>query len=294
MSSNTQSGVLAPIPAVARYLTFGLIAGDQARAVLRALRPNVDGSRCVLGLSESLVEGLDANVPGLKAFPALVGAGIEIPATAGALWCWLRGNDRGELLHATRNICATVAAAFELVQIVDAFKHGSGRDLTGYEDGTENPQGEAAIAAAVVSDRGAGLNGSSFVAVQQWLHDFRRFEAMTADEQDNSIGRRKSDNEELEEAPESAHVKRTAQESFSPEAFLVRRSMPWASELHHGLMFVAFGHSFDAFEAQLKRMTGLEDGVSDALFKFTRPITGNYFWCPPLRDGRLDLSALGL
>ncbi|WP_260480288.1 hypothetical protein, partial [Pseudomonas aeruginosa] len=25
-----------------------------------------------------------------------------------------------------------------------------------------------------------------------------------------------------------------------------------------------------------------------------RPISGSYFWCPPLADGRLDLSALGL
>ncbi|WP_241236141.1 hypothetical protein, partial [Pseudomonas aeruginosa] len=25
-----------------------------------------------------------------------------------------------------------------------------------------------------------------------------------------------------------------------------------------------------------------------------RPISGSYFWCPPMADGRLDLSALGL
>jgi putative iron-dependent peroxidase len=117
---------------------------------------------------------------------------------------------------------------------------------------------------------------------------------MSPQEQDNSMGRRQVDNEELEDAPESAHVKRTAQESFTPEAFVLRRSMPWASDTKHGLVFVAFAHSFDAFEAQLRRMIGAEDGITDALFKFTRPLTGNYFWCPPMRDGRLDLSALGL
>ena len=42
-------------------------------------------------------------------------------------------------------------------------------------------------------------------------------------------------------------------------------------------MFVAFGHSFDAFEAQLTRMIGAGDGIPDALFRFTRPITGSYF-----------------
>jgi len=41
-------------------------------------------------------------------------------------------------------------------------------------------------------------------------------------------------------------------------------------------------------------MVGAEDGVADALFKFTRPLTGSYFWCPPMAKGRLDLRALGL
>jgi putative iron-dependent peroxidase len=70
--------------------------------------------------------------------------------------------------------------------------------------------------------------------------------------------------------------------------------MPWTDGARAGLLFVAFGRSFDAFEAQLRRMVGLEDGVADALFRFTRPITGSYYWCPPLRNGRLDLRALGL
>ena len=106
------------------------------------------------------------------------------------------------------------------------------------------------------------------------------------------IGRRISDNEEIADAPQSAHVKRTAQEDFQPPAFLLRRSMPWSDAAQAGLVFVAFARSFDAMEAQLRRMIGAEDGVSDALFRFTRPISGAYFWCPPQRDGRLDLSAL--
>jgi porphyrinogen peroxidase len=291
---HTQSGILAPVPAHARYLTFALTDGDQARSALQALRNIVDGEHHVVGLAESLVESLDANVPGLKPFPSLAGAGIEIPATAGALWCWLRGDDRGALVLAARDLCIKLTPAFELLHTIDAFKYDTGRDLTGYEDGTENPADDDAIAAAIVSARGPGLDGGSFVAVQQWQHNLARFDAMSAQEQDHAMGRRKVDNQELADAPDSAHVKRTAQESFTPEAFVVRRSMPWANESGHGLVFAAFGHSFDAFAAQLKRMTGLEDGITDALFKFTRPITGNYFWCPPMRNGRLDLSALGL
>ena len=75
---------------------------------------------------------------------------------------------------------------------------------------------------------------------------------------------------------------------------MLRRSMPWTEGQRAGLVFVAFGKSFDAFEVQLQRMIGAEDGITDALFRFTRPVTGAYFWCPPLHDGRLDLRALGL
>jgi len=58
---------------------------------------------------------------------------------------------------------------------------------------------------------------------------------------------------------------------------------------------VGIGRSFGAFEAQLGPMAGHEDGITDALFRVTHPLTGAYFWCPPVAaDGRLDLRALGI
>lgn len=49
---------------------------------------------------------------------------------------------------------------------------------------------------------------------------------MPRQQQDHTIGRERDSNEEIDDAPESAHVKRTTQESFEPEAFVLRRSMP--------------------------------------------------------------------
>lgn len=292
--TQVQAGILAPIPRHARYLSFTATHGANLAAALRWLAGVADGEKIVVGIGDALVQALGRNIGGLRSFPAIMGAGPEVPSTPAALWCWLRGDERGVLLHRARAIEHGLSAAFVPSQTLDAFRHGSGRDLTGYEDGTENPTGDAAVEATVVSGRGRGLDGSSFAAVQQWVHDFDSFEAMASDDQDNAIGRRKSDNEELEDAPESAHVKRTAQESFEPEAFNLRRSMPWSEGRRAGLHFVAFGKSFDAFEAQLNRMVGAEDGITDALFKFSRPVTGSYFWCPPMAGGQLDLSALGL
>jgi putative iron-dependent peroxidase len=131
------------------------------------------------------------------------------------LWCWLRGDDRGVLLHLSFQIADTVASGFHLDSVIDGFKFDTGRDLTGYEDGTENPNGKKATSAAIVSGEGRGLDGASFVAVQRWIHDFKKFESLRAKERDNTIGRRKSDNKELASAPASSHVKHRAGKLFA-------------------------------------------------------------------------------
>ncbi len=291
---NAQPGILAPIPRHARYLTFSLKQGARPREVVKALAATADGNACVVGLGAMLLFALQKEIEGLRPFPHYRGQGFEVPSTPAALWCWLRGEDRGEIVLRGRAVEKMLAPAFETTGVIDAFKYGRGLDLTGYEDGTENPRGRKAVEAAISEDKRAGIGGSSYVAVQQWVHDLDRFSAKLRKDQDDTIGRRKSDNKEIGAAPPSAHVKRAAQESFAPEAFVLRRSMPWADATRAGLMFVAFGKSIDAFEALLKRMVGAEDGTVDALFTFTRPVTGSYFWCPPVKKGCADLRAIGL
>ena len=289
-----QSGILLPVPSQSRYLFFSLVDTARITDNLNALRKLVDGENTVVGFGQSLVHALGKAIPGLKPFPPITAPGLNVANAPDALWVWLRGDDQGKILHRSRRITAALGPAFHLQENWDAFKYAEGRDLSGYEDGTENPSGDEAISAAFVGDDAPQLAGSSFVATQRWQHNFERFEAMSQGAQDHAIGRRQSDNEELKDAPESAHVKRTAQEGFTPEAFVLRRSMPWAEGNTGGLVFVAFGKSFAAFEAQLRRMTGAEDGIVDALFTFTQPVSGAYFWCPALKDGKLDLSPLGI
>ncbi len=289
-----QPGVLAEIPSHARYLTFRRCASSPSpRDALERLADPHPGLPLVFGLGASLVRELGAEVPGLRDFPASSGPGFTVPSTPAAFWVWLRSEERGELVHETRRVEKALSGVFALDSVVDAFRYRSGLDLTGYEDGTENPKGDAAAEAAVVSGGGPGLEGSSFAAVQQWVHDLDRFESFSARTQDHIIGRRKSDNVELKDGPDAAHVQRTEQEAPEPPVFQLRRSMPWADARRAGLVFVAFGNSLDAFEYHLSRMTGAADRIADHLFRFTRPVTGAYYWCPPIRAGRADLSLLG-
>ncbi len=294
---SSQTGILAPLPAHGRFVSLSL-RGDAMdtgalRQALSELAKRPSDASVVVGIGRSTVAALGKEVPGLREVPHFDGERVPTPSTPAALWLWLRGDNPGTLLHLDREIMQLLSPAFSRDEIIDGFFFG-GHDLTGYEDGTENPALDNAPGVALASGSGAGLDGSSYVAVQRWVHSLDEFQRYPQDERDNMIGRRLSDNEELEDAPETSHVKRSAQESFEPDAFMWRRSMPWMSGDQSGLMFVAFGKSFDAFEAILRRMVGAEDGQVDALYRFSKPVTGSYFWCPPLKDNLLDLSALGL
>ena len=289
-----QPGILVkPVPSQGRYMFFALRSVEALPAALDVLSQWVDGKSVVAGFGSPLVMALGAKIQGLRVFPAL-NAMVENPSTQHALWLWLLGDDRGELLHRSQKIETALAPAFNMLQVTEGFRYGSDRDLTGYEDGTENPDGDEAVEAALVQGQGAGLDGSSFVAMQQWVHDMDAFEATSGTERDHIMGRNLQTNDELEDAPESAHVKRTEQESFTPEAFVLRRSMPWALGQKMGLMFVAFGHSLDAYEVQMRRMAGEEDGITDAMFTISKPVSGSYLWCPPMYGGAPDLRQLGL
>jgi len=285
-----QPGILDEPRPFARYLTGRLRLGVDAAAARAALdRLAIDGG-LVVGLGPGLTRFLGLERPLLRPFPAISGVDLEVPSTQADVWLWLRDVEPGPIVMRSRALTTALADVFEFDTPVDGFKYGEtesdlGRDLIGYEDGTENPTGEEAVAAALAED------GSSYVAVQLWKHDLAHFATFSTEEQDHMIGRRRSDNVELDDAPAYAHVKRTAQESFEPEAWILRRSLPWAGPDGEGLMFVAFGKSLDAYEAQMRRMAGEDDGIVDACFRFSRPRTGGYFWCAPVEGERLQLGS---
>jgi len=285
--SRPQRAVLEPVPKIARYLELDLLPGADARAVAR-LGDVAAPERTVLGIGEPLALALGARVEGLRAFPCVAGVGCAFPSTQRALWVFLASDDATDLHDRARALRDLLADAFVVRDEVPCFRYREGRDLSGFEDGTENPKGDLATQAAIRPD------GSTFVAVQRWVHDLDALAKMTPAARSALVGRDLASNEELAGAPPSAHVKRAAQESFDPPAFMVRRSMPWGGVADNGLYFVAYGESLDRFERVLRRMSGADDGIADGLLRFSRAVTGGYYWCPPVdARGRLDTSALG-
>ena len=288
-----QPHILAAPQSLSRSLTLRLLPQTDPRPALRQLRDAWIPSWGVFGMGEPLIRALGSSVSGLRTFPALSGPACSVPSTQQSLWLRFGGDDRSTLFDRSEKVLAVLALAFAIEEVLDSFLYAGGRDLTGFEDGTENPKAEAAVEAALVS-AGNGLRHSSFVAVQKWVHDLARFRSYSTDQANAVVGRRIQDNEEIGDAPESAHVKRTAQESFDPAAFMLRRSLAWATGREQGLEFTAYVESLDRFERPLRRMVGLDDGVVDGLFTFSRPVTGGYYWCPPIAEGRFDFSLIGL
>jgi putative iron-dependent peroxidase len=286
-----QPSISAPVPAHAGFVFLARrheADADDARAELAAA-PHAD--HLIVGIGSSLLTSWNTTIPGHRPMPVLMGPSIAIPATPTDLFLRISGTDPGEVLFRERAVLAALPS-FEVLDRVSGFMFADSRDLSGFVDGTENPTGDDADRVAFQTGD-PGLEGSSIVAVQRWTHDLAVLDDMSTAAKSNAIGRDQHSNEELDDAPASAHVKRTAQEDFEPEAFVLRRSMPWRDERGAGLIFLSFAASLDPFEAQLRRMVGLDDGIVDALFGFTRPVTGGVYWCPPIRDGRTDLRAAG-
>jgi porphyrinogen peroxidase len=295
-TSEAQS-IMHPLPTHARYLFFNCCNPTQLKRTLQALEKLLDPHEATVGLGSSMLN--TEHLPSYEHYRVKKQHAKRAPAAFYDLAIWLKAADAGVLFHRARALCAALKPAFQLQESVGAHTYLAhekdnthiNHDLSGFEDGTENPKGDAAEQTAIIQKGHAPEKGGSCWVLQAWQHDFDALEAMSQKQKEAAIGRDLNDNHELEDAPPSAHLKRTEQESFEPEAFLWRRSMPWSNDaLEGGLMFSAFATNFTPFKKQLNRMLGEEDGILDALFLFSRILYTGYFFCPPCKDGRLQLA----
>lgn len=65
----SQPGILAPVPKLARYLNFSLKAGVAPGAALRELVKLADGNQVVVAIGLPAVLALGESIAGLRPFP---------------------------------------------------------------------------------------------------------------------------------------------------------------------------------------------------------------------------------
>ncbi|MGZ4110067.1 MAG: Dyp-type peroxidase, partial [Actinomycetota bacterium] len=154
------------------------------------------------------------------------------------------------------------------------------RDLTGFVDGSENPSLIDAPEIAIIPDGRPGAGGTVLL-LQRWAHDSTAWESLPVAEQEAVIGRTKPDSVELEDKAPESHVGATDQDRFGK---VFRRNMPYGTVTDHGTMFVGFSADQHRLSSMLESMAGLGDGPRDALTRYTRPVTGAYYFVPSI-DG---------
>ncbi len=162
---------------------------------------------------------------------------------------------------------------------------GFDRDLVGPDgylmpatqhDATENPSLIDAPDIALIPEGSAGAGGTVLL-LQKWVHDVVAWESLTVARQEQVIGRAKSDSTELEDKPADSHVSSTDQDEFGK---IFRRNMPYGTVTDHGTMFVGFSADQRRLASMLESMAGATDGTRDALTRYTRPVTGAYYFVP--------------
>ena len=296
-----QSGIFALGTGSHSYLEFDLLEHADALTLvqiissLREPRTTTGGVNLVIGFRPSLwarvapqempagVTDFDQEIQGVD--------GYTMPATQHDLWLWVAGHAYDKIFDVTREAVQALAPVATLALEVAGWTYKENRDLTGFIDGTENPSLSEAPEVALIPEGSPGAGGS-VVLVQKWLHDAIAFDALPVDAQEKILGRTKDTSIELDEevrGPQS-HVSRTVIEEDGKELHIFRRNTPFGTAIEHGTMFIGFSCEQRRLARMLARMAGAEDGIRDALTRYTTAVSGAYYFVPSLAALRSFVS----
>jgi putative iron-dependent peroxidase len=261
----------------------------RALGAMRDLVTTISGVNIVVGLGAELCRRiLPQHLPDdVAPFETLSGPGVEpatMPADQHDLWVWLHASGPDSTFDMARLVMQQLQGLALLAMEQPSFTYKASRDLTGFEDGTENPPLDDAPAAAVVPDGQPGA-GSSVVLLQRWVHDLDSFDELEHADKCQVIGRDLDTSEELPDdvRSERAHISRVVIEDDEGEELeIFRRSTAYGGIVEHGLMFLAFAPDRARLRRMLERMLGCEDGVRDRLTDFSDSTGGAWYVTPPI------------
>jgi putative iron-dependent peroxidase len=287
----SQSGIFSLGTASHAYLEFDAREPGTARmlasaiASLREPRTTMGGVNLVAGFRPELWRELvPDDAPGIEGFNRdLVGPdGYTMPATQHDAVLWLSGSAYDVIFDIAREAIAALDAVASIAEETSSWPYRHDRDLTGFIDGSENPDLIDAPEFAVIPEDSAGAGGT-ILLLQKWSHDAAVWESLPVSGQEQVIGRTKDESVELDDKAPESHVSRTDQDRFGK---IFRRNMPYGTVTDHGTMFVGFSAEQQRLTAMLESMAGLTDGVRDALTLYTRPLTGAYYFVPSTQSLR--------
>jgi putative iron-dependent peroxidase len=179
---------------------------------------------------------------------------------------------------------AAFGDALKIEEEIHGFRWVEERDLSGFVDGTENPKGEENRRLVAVINEGVDAGGS-YVLVQRWEHNLKQLNRLSVHDQEMIFGRTKQENEEIDgdARPATSHLSRVDLKEDGKGLKIVRQSLPYGTASGvHGLYFIAYCARLHNIEQQLLSMFGDTDAKRDGMLRFTKPVTGGYYFAPSL------------
>ena len=225
----------------------------------------------------------------LHPFEEIAGPRHRAVSTPGDLLIHLRSHRMAMCFELARQLTDRLAGRARVVDEVHGFKYFDERDMLGFVDGTENPEGAAAETAVLVGDEDPAHAGASYVIVQKYRHDLAAWQAIPVEEQQRVIGRTKLDDIELphDVLPADSHVAlNTVVDENGNERDIVRYNMPFGEvgTGEFGTYFIGYAADPGVIEQMLHNMfLGRPPGNTDRILDFSTAITGGLFFVPTLR-----------
>ncbi len=291
--------VLGPPSEAAIFLVVTLDPGGEPAA--RDLLADVAGLRravgfripagalsCVVGVGSAAWDRLFSGPrpAQLHPFRELRGERHHAPSTPGDLLFHIRAKRMDLCFELAAQIMERLAGSATVADEVYGFRYFDERDLLGFVDGTENPDGQAANAATFIGAEDPGFAGGSYVIVQKYVHDMRAWNALPVEEQEKVIGRTKLSDIELADdvKPSDSHV--AANTIIDPDGTqrqIVRENMPFGTvgQGEFGTYFIGYSATPSVTERMLENMfIGNPPGNTDRILDFSTARTGTLFFVP--------------
>jgi porphyrinogen peroxidase len=291
--------ILAPLTPAAIFLVVTI--DDGGEATVHDALPDLSGLVRAIGFRDSskhlsLVTSIGSGAwdrlfsgprpAELHPFIELKGPRHTAPATPGDLLFHIRAESMDVCFELANRILKAMAGAVTVVDEVHGFKFFDNRDLLGFVDGTENPDGPIAVNATAIGDEDPDFAGSSYVHVQKYLHDMSSWDSLSVTEQERVIGRSKLDDIEMDDdvKPPNSHIAlNVIEDDDGNELKIVRANMPFG-ELgagEFGTYYIGYSRTPAVTERMLDNMFfGAPPGNTDRILDFSTAVTGGLFFSP--------------
>src|SRR3984885_1014462 len=222
----------------------------------------------------------------LHPFRELNGARHRAVATPGDLLFHIRAHRFDLCFELAQRLTERLRGLVDVVDEVHGFRSFDERDVLGFVDGTENPEGVAAADAVLIGDEDPAFAGGSYVIVQKYLHDLVAWDALSTEEQERAIGRTKLSDIEFpdeDKAPNSHLALNVITGPDGEEQQVMRFNMPFGrvGKAEFGTYYIAYARTSALIELMLTNMfIGDPPGNTDRILDFSTALTGALFFAP--------------